>query len=240
MPKKGAANVREDTAELGPGFRAREAKAAAAVEKEKKEADKKSKKDEEEWMDGADVKAMKRAEEARAAAEKKAAEKKLKEELVKKEEEEIEKGRKLRGADKVAARQASKAAEDADDRARIDAPALVGRGIDAAIAVMTIATGGAGSAGAGGHEYEMDKVEKLTAQISSGGAVKEDDKHPEKRMKAAWARYFEIQLPLIKKEYPSLKLSQHKEMLWRNFQKSDENPVWAAEKAAQLVKGGAK
>lgn len=241
MPKKGAANIREDTSDLGPGHKAREAKAAAAAEKERKASAAKAKQEEEEWMDGADVKAMKRAEEARAAAEKKARDKAEKEALVKKEEEEIEKGRKLRGADKVAARKAEKAAEEAADRERLDAPALVGRGIDAAIAVMEVATNtAAAGAGAAGHDDEMAAVDRLATQLGSAGTIKENDAHPEKRMKAAWARYFERELPLIKKEYPSLKLSQHKEMLWRNFQKSDDNPVYVAEKAAMLAKGGVK
>ena len=58
-----------------------------------------------------------------------------------------------------------------------------------------------------------------------------DDAHPEKRMKAAWARYQEREMPLLKAEYKTLRLTQLKEMLWRKWQKSPENPTVAAAKA---------
>jgi hypothetical protein len=50
------------------------------------------------------------------------------------------------------------------------------------------------------------------------------DIHPEKRMKAALAAFEEIRLPELQLEKPGLKRSQYKEMLWREFQKSDMNP----------------
>ncbi|KAG5673467.1 hypothetical protein PVAND_003512 [Polypedilum vanderplanki] len=53
----------------------------------------------------------------------------------------------------------------------------------------------------------------------------EEDKHPEKRMKAAYKAYEEQQLPLIKSENPSLKLSQLKQIIFKNWQKAPENPL---------------
>lgn len=53
----------------------------------------------------------------------------------------------------------------------------------------------------------------------------EDDKHPEKRMKAAYKAYEDIQLPIIKAENKSLKLSQLKQIIFKNWQKSPENPL---------------
>lgn len=50
------------------------------------------------------------------------------------------------------------------------------------------------------------------------------DKHPEKRMKAAFLAYQAEYLPILRKENPSLKLSQVKEILWKQWEKAPENP----------------
>ena len=72
---------------------------------------------------------------------------------------------------------------------------------------------------------------------AAGGLVDADDKHPEKRAKAAYARYRERELPILKKEYPSLRMSQHLEMLQRAWNKSSENPIVAAERLKQASGG---
>lgn len=51
------------------------------------------------------------------------------------------------------------------------------------------------------------------------------DKHPEKRMKAAYKAYEDAQLQIMKTENPSLKLSQMKQIIFKNWQKSPENPM---------------
>jgi len=51
------------------------------------------------------------------------------------------------------------------------------------------------------------------------------DKHPEKRLKAAFLAYESVQLPILRQENPSLKLSQLKELLWKQWQKAPENPL---------------
>lgn len=53
----------------------------------------------------------------------------------------------------------------------------------------------------------------------------EEDRHPEKRMKAAYKAYEEAELPIIKAENPSLKLSQLKQIIFKNWQKAPENPL---------------
>jgi hypothetical protein len=53
----------------------------------------------------------------------------------------------------------------------------------------------------------------------------DEDRHPEKRMKAAFKAYEETQLPIVKSENPSLKLSQLKQIIFKNWQKSPENPM---------------
>lgn len=51
------------------------------------------------------------------------------------------------------------------------------------------------------------------------------DRNPEKRMKAAYAEFEERRMPEIRKEYAGLKRSQYKEKLWKEWQKSAENPM---------------
>lgn len=51
------------------------------------------------------------------------------------------------------------------------------------------------------------------------------DKHPEKRMKAAYNAYEERELPLLKEENPNLRLSQLKQLLKKEWMKSPENPM---------------
>lgn len=53
----------------------------------------------------------------------------------------------------------------------------------------------------------------------------EIDKHPEKRMKAAYAAYEERRLQELKIEHPTLRLSQLKQMIFKEWQKSPENPL---------------
>ncbi len=51
-----------------------------------------------------------------------------------------------------------------------------------------------------------------------------EEKNPEKRMRAAFTAFQEERLPQLRKENPELKLSQVKEMLWKEWQKSPSNP----------------
>lgn len=53
----------------------------------------------------------------------------------------------------------------------------------------------------------------------------DEDRHPEKRMKAAYKAYEEEQLPVLKATNPSLKLSQLKQIIFKNWQKAPENPL---------------
>ncbi|PRP87425.1 hypothetical protein PROFUN_00636 [Planoprotostelium fungivorum] len=52
-----------------------------------------------------------------------------------------------------------------------------------------------------------------------------DDKHPEKRLKAAFTAYEKNNMPMLRSDNPGLKQSQLKELLWKNWQKSPENPL---------------
>lgn len=53
----------------------------------------------------------------------------------------------------------------------------------------------------------------------------EIEKHPEKRMKAAYTAYEQRQLILLKEKHPTLRLSQLKQMIFKDWQKSPKNPL---------------
>lgn len=53
----------------------------------------------------------------------------------------------------------------------------------------------------------------------------EGDRHPEKRMKAAYKAFEAENLPRIKAENPSMRLSQWKQILHRDWTKSPQNPL---------------
>ncbi|XP_014488860.1 PREDICTED: coiled-coil domain-containing protein 124 [Dinoponera quadriceps] len=53
----------------------------------------------------------------------------------------------------------------------------------------------------------------------------EIDRHPEKRMKAAYANFEEKMMPVIKEQNPTLRLSQLKQILRKEWMKSAENPL---------------
>ncbi|XP_013109003.1 coiled-coil domain-containing protein 124 [Stomoxys calcitrans] len=65
-------------------------------------------------------------------------------------------------------------------------------------------------------------VEQALAVLS----VKDDeeDKHPEKRMRAAYKAFEAANLPRIKAENPSMRLSQWKQILMKEWNKSPDNP----------------
>uniref|UniRef100_A0A1A9X1C3 Coiled-coil domain-containing protein n=1 Tax=Glossina brevipalpis TaxID=37001 RepID=A0A1A9X1C3_9MUSC len=57
----------------------------------------------------------------------------------------------------------------------------------------------------------------------------EEDKHPERRMRAAYRAFEAANLPRIKAENPNLRLSQWKQLLMKEWNKSPENPFNQAE-----------
>jgi len=61
----------------------------------------------------------------------------------------------------------------------------------------------------------------------SGCSVKDPitEKHPEKRVKAAYTAFEEVNLPRLKAENPNLRLSQLKQMLKKDWMKSPDNPM---------------
>ena len=51
------------------------------------------------------------------------------------------------------------------------------------------------------------------------------ERHPEKRVKAAYQKFEEDNLPILKKENPNMRLSQLKQLLKKDWMKSPENPL---------------
>jgi hypothetical protein len=53
----------------------------------------------------------------------------------------------------------------------------------------------------------------------------EVDKHPERRLKALFHAFEEERLPELRKEHPNMRLSQVKQLLWKEWLKSPKNPI---------------
>eukprot|EP01132_Coremiostelium_polycephalum_P004057 gene4057-5079_t len=75
---------------------------------------------------------------------------------------------------------------------------------------------------AGESLVEARDVEQAINALSGN---QKEDLHPERRMKAAFLTYEAENLPILRKENPSLKFTQVKQMLWRQWLKAPENPM---------------
>ncbi|KAM4549351.1 coiled-coil domain-containing protein 124 [Odontesthes bonariensis] len=70
---------------------------------------------------------------------------------------------------------------------------------------------------------EARTIEDAIAVLSTG--PEDMDRHPERRMKAAFTAYEEANMPRLKKENPNMRLSQLKQQLKKEWVKSPENPL---------------
>ena len=74
--------------------------------------------------------------------------------------------------------------------------------------------------------YEADvTVAENLDQAFDALTVNKQDKHPEKRVKAAWNNFVNNHMDEFRKEYPSLKRKQIIHFMWKDFAKSPENPM---------------
>lgn len=73
---------------------------------------------------------------------------------------------------------------------------------------------------------DVTGIEAGISVLSTGDEL--PDNHPEKRQKALHNAYVEKMLPVMKKEYPGLKLSQYKERIFEMWKTSPENPRYVA------------
>jgi hypothetical protein len=76
-----------------------------------------------------------------------------------------------------------------------------------------------------GVETGRGTEQSLAAIQSAVGVAGGVDANPERRMKAAHEKYEERRLRELMGEKPGLKRSQYKEMIWKEWQKSPENPL---------------
>jgi len=60
--------------------------------------------------------------------------------------------------------------------------------------------------------------------VLAGKSAKED-KHPEKRLQAAYKAFEERMMPTVKEENKNMRLSQWKQIIWKEWTKSPENPI---------------
>jgi len=52
-----------------------------------------------------------------------------------------------------------------------------------------------------------------------------EDKHPERRRKAAYKAFEEARMPTLRQDNPDLRYSQLKELLWKEWQNHPDNPM---------------
>ncbi|RPA92693.1 DUF1014-domain-containing protein [Choiromyces venosus 120613-1] len=67
-----------------------------------------------------------------------------------------------------------------------------------------------------------DALDALT--LATGAGKNTIDKHPERRLKAAHAAYEERRLPEVREEHKGLRRGSMKQLIWKEFKKSEENP----------------
>ncbi|KAH9483641.1 Coiled-coil domain-containing protein 124-like protein [Psilocybe cubensis] len=212
MPPKGG-NAKKESGRAKKAENEAKKQEAAAAEKERKEAEK--------WVDK-DVKGGKAKQEEK--------EEKRKAELARK----AENARLLAEEEKAAASSKPKAASGPKKKAAAT-PKPAGPGAIAA-------GGGLGgpsnpkakeptpeveSYAATGIDNALDLLEVVTAKMdkaSVGQQAAGIERHPERRFKAAFEAYQEREMPRVKEENPGLRLQQYKDLLYKQFQKSPDNP----------------
>nr|CAD2168871.1 unnamed protein product [Meloidogyne enterolobii] len=70
-----------------------------------------------------------------------------------------------------------------------------------------------------------EAIRVLRGSVDGASSSISQDQHPEKRLKAAYATFEENRLPRLKEEHPTLRLSQLKQLLKKEWQKSADNPL---------------
>lgn len=72
-------------------------------------------------------------------------------------------------------------------------------------------------------DIQASGVDAALSAMSLGGDA--EDKHPEKRMKAAYKAYEEKMMLDMKQQYPGLKRQQYLDKIFSSWKKSPENPM---------------
>ncbi|KAI9091720.1 hypothetical protein DFS34DRAFT_653396 [Phlyctochytrium arcticum] len=171
-------------------------KSAVEAEKKSKAGAQKEAEDAAAWADGSKESKKKQLEEQKRLE---ALTKKKEREALLAAEESSLPSKPLKPSKKAAQRTARDDQFAAD--ARLDVPEYAASGLDAALDLLEITTATA--------KKGSDQIER----------------HPEKRMKSAWAAFEEREMAILKLEQPSLRLTQYKQLLQKKWKKSPENPM---------------
>ncbi|KAG0632212.1 hypothetical protein M758_1G311900 [Ceratodon purpureus] len=226
MPKKMGTNSKAEEA------RAR--KAEAQVEKKVKEERQKAETFWKEAEGPASKAAKKREEEAERKAE--AAAKKLEaKKLAEQEERELEKyGKRVDKkatrvavpVPKVTAAELAKRKEEEQAALEAQAAAAKKKGLRESAPEEYERLVGVANVNREEDLVDARDLESALAQIGSLGAPElPADRHPERRLKASYKAFEETELPILKQEKPGLTHTQYKDMLWKAWKKSPDNPL---------------
>lgn len=134
-------------------------------------------------------------------------------------------------------KEADEARKAKAERAEAEAKALRDQGIHMADDTAPMSGNPNRQDGALGEDWASGidaALGSLSMDSGSGGA----ERHPEKRLKAAFLAYEEKELPGLKEEKPGLKLRQYKQIIFEQWKKSPENPVNRA-RAAEAAEAAA-
>jgi len=207
MPPKGG-NAKKESGRAKKAENEAKKKDAATVEKEKQEVDKwadgskggKGSKEEKEEKRKAEL--ARKAENARLLAEEEASTPAK----VKTPKAGAKKGKdpKPAGPGAIAASGPSSGANDKEEFAK-EIESYSATGLDNALDLLDVVTA------------KMDKA-------SIGQQAAGIEKHPERRFKAAYEAYKEQELPKLREDHPGLRLQQYQDLMYKNFQKSPDNP----------------
>ncbi|THH30811.1 hypothetical protein EUX98_g3375 [Antrodiella citrinella] len=78
-----------------------------------------------------------------------------------------------------------------------------------------------------GIDNAIDLLEVVTAKMDKASVGQQAaglERHPERRFKASFEAYKEREMPNVRADHPGLRLQQYQEILFKQFQKSPENP----------------
>ncbi|KAK1923244.1 hypothetical protein DB88DRAFT_341722 [Papiliotrema laurentii] len=82
----------------------------------------------------------------------------------------------------------------------------------------------------------MDLINEKTTKEAVGAKAGLIERHPERRFKAAFEAYLEREMPRIKDDHPGLRQNQYRDKLFKEFEKSPENPFNQAKVAYNATK----
>lgn len=72
---------------------------------------------------------------------------------------------------------------------------------------------------------EAHSVDEALTKMTIAEPALAPDRHPERRLKATFKAFEEAELPKLKVEKPGLTLNQYKDMIWKMWKKSPDNPL---------------